>query len=360
MSCLYLIEALADVHFLVQKRECNDPEKTSLNKDDPNVERIPAHKLILGIGSQVFHAMFFGTGSQMLISDEIEIPDVELEAFKQMLRYLYTDELYIEPDSVMSLLYIAKKYAICQLERECVDFLKTNLRADNAFMLLQQSRLFDESHLAELCLNIIDKNSCEAFGSDCFLDIDLDTLMLILKRDTLSIREFKLYYYIIKWAQNKCFKQNMPCNQENQKVVLGDAIKFIRFPLMSKEEFALAMSDENSRIIDDSSIIDLFVNLTLMNAIGSPPSLTSPTPHNSTFLPKKLKFNDTPRCCVGGSEQVINRFCQVESRWGYSGTSDRVRFSVNRRIFVVGFGLYGSIYGKCEYQVLIQVLNNFI
>lgn len=40
-----------------------------------------------------------------------------------------------------------------------------------------------------------------------------------------------------------------------------------------------------------------------------------------------------------------------------------LRFSVNRRIFVVGFGLYGSIHGPTDYQVNIQVrilINNNI
>lgn len=32
------------------------------------------------------------------------------------------------------------------------------------------------------------------------------------------------------------------------------------------------------------------------------------------------------------------------------------RFSVNKRIFVVGFGLYGSIHGPTDYQVNIQVI----
>lgn len=31
------------------------------------------------------------------------------------------------------------------------------------------------------------------------------------------------------------------------------------------------------------------------------------------------------------------------------------RFNVNRRISVVGFGLYGSIHGPTDYQVNIQV-----
>jgi hypothetical protein len=53
----------------------------------------------------------------------------------------------------------------------------------------------------------------------------------------------------------------------------------------------------------------------------------------------------------------VNRFREVESRWGYSGTSDRVRFVVDRRIFVVGFGIYGSImHGKQEYEVTISLM----
>lgn len=36
-------------------------------------------------------------------------------------------------------------------------------------------------------------------------------------------------------------------------------------------------------------------------------------------------------------------------------SSDGFRFSVNKRIFVVGFGLYGSIHGPTDYQVNIQV-----
>ena len=36
-----------------------------------------------------------------------------------------------------------------------------------------------------------------------------------------------------------------------------------------------------------------------------------------------------------GKEQTVQRFNQVESRWGYSGTSDKIRFIVDRRIFVV-------------------------
>jgi len=36
------------------------------------------------------------------------------------------------------------------------------------------------------------------------------------------------------------------------------------------------------------------------------------------------------------------------------------RFMVNRKIFLVGFGLYGSIHGATEYAVTIQVIHQVI
>lgn len=47
-----------------------------------------------------------------------------------------------------------------------------------------------------------------------------------------------------------------------------------------------------------------------------------------TVNPKpRVDFIDRPRCCLRGKECSINRFQQVESRWGYSGTSDRIRWA---------------------------------
>ena len=76
--------------------------------------------------------------------DEITIPDVEPAAFLALLKFLYSDEVQIGPETVMTTLYTAKKYAVPALEKHCVDFLKRNLSPDNAFMLLTQARLFDE------------------------------------------------------------------------------------------------------------------------------------------------------------------------------------------------------------------------
>ena len=70
----YLLEneELADIHFLFKKED----------------KRIPAHKFLLATRSQVFQAQFYGdlpAGSRGN-SHEVEIEDIELAAFVEMLR----------------------------------------------------------------------------------------------------------------------------------------------------------------------------------------------------------------------------------------------------------------------------------
>ncbi|XP_028569237.2 BTB/POZ domain-containing protein 2 isoform X5 [Podarcis muralis] len=252
---LFNNEVLSDVHFLVGKGRAG-------------AQRLPAHRFVLAVGSAVFDAMF--NGGMATTSSEIELPDVEPAAFLALLKFLYSDEVQIGPETVMTTLYTAKKYAVPALEAHCVEFLKKNLRADNAFMLLTQARLFDEPQLASLCLENIDKNTSDAINAEGFTDIDL-----------------------------------------------GPA---------------------QSGILTDREVVSLFLHFTV-----------NPKP--------RVEFIDRPRCCLRGKECSINRFQQVESRWGYSGTSDRIRFSVNKRIFIVGFGLYGSIHGPTDYQVNIQIIH---
>ncbi|XP_073179937.1 BTB/POZ domain-containing protein 2 isoform X3 [Lepidochelys kempii] len=314
---LFNNEVLSDVHFLVGKGRGS--------------QRIPAHRFVLAVGSAVFDAMF--NGGMATTSTEIELPDVEPAAFLALLKFLYSDEVQIGPETVMTTLYTAKKYAVPALEAHCVEFLKKNLRADNAFMLLTQARLFDEPQLASLCLENIDKNTSDAINAEGFTDIDLDTLVAVLERDTLGIREVRLFNAVVRWSEAECQRQQLQVIPENKRKVLGKALSLIRFPLMTIEEFAAGPAQ--SGILTDREVVSLFLHFTV-----------NPKP--------RVEFIDRPRCCLRGKECSINRFQQVESRWGYSGTSDRIRFSVNKRIFVVGFGLYGSIHGPTDYQVNIQ------
>lgn len=66
----------------------------------------------------------------------------------------------------------------------------------------------------------------------------VDTLCAVLERDTLSIRENRLFGAVVRWAEAECYRQQLPPTSENKQKVLGKALPLIRFPLMTVEEFA--------------------------------------------------------------------------------------------------------------------------
>ncbi|XP_044733727.1 BTB/POZ domain-containing protein 2-like [Chrysoperla carnea] len=304
---LFNNEILSDINFIVGK-----------NKQF----RIPAHKLILAAASDVFETLFFG--SLATKSDQIKLPDIEPTIFLAFLKFIYTDEMKIDHETVMSTLYVAKKYNVTALEDYCVDYLETNLDCDHAVLLLRQAKFFNEPELADKCLNIIDQNTIEVLAVDDFNDIDLETLIELLKRDTLQIKESKLYEAVLRWTEVECARRKLTLTSEKQRLVLGPAIKLIRFPLMTIEEFN--NGPVQSGLLTDREIQELMLNIT----VNSKPA---------------VEFSDVPRHCekLIRNEQVVNRFKSIRNKFLIRRCiNDGINLMVDRPIFLVGFGLYGS------------------
>jgi hypothetical protein len=125
--------------------------------------------------------------------EEISVPDVDPDSFLALLKYVYCDDIYLEPDNVLATLYAAKKYIVPHLARECVKYLETSLTARNACLLLSQSRLFEEPELMQRCWDVIDAQAEIALRSDGFTDIDFHTLETILARETLNCKEIVVF-----------------------------------------------------------------------------------------------------------------------------------------------------------------------
>ncbi|KAI6211670.1 BTB domain-containing protein [Aphelenchoides besseyi] len=307
---------------------------------------IPAHKYILSIGSEVFAAMFHNPHFQQTRQSvqEIEIPDIESQIFSIVLEYFYKDKMQLSSDNVMAILYAARKYAIQPLESACIDYLKLNLNSTNAFLILSQSRLFDLSDLARSALEFIDHESAEAFRSDAFLDIDQSILIQVISRDTLRISELSLYQSCILWATSKCTKENLLTTRESMRQVLGDALFQIRFPLMSLREFTTQVVQSPTCLLTDREMVEIFIHF------GSNELLT-----NDASESTESRFCTRRRCQMYGRELVINRFQRVEQRWGYTGSFDRIKFSVDVPIFITALGLYGSLTANATYNVVIEI-----
>uniref|UniRef100_A0A336LUJ3 CSON005144 protein n=1 Tax=Culicoides sonorensis TaxID=179676 RepID=A0A336LUJ3_CULSO len=318
-AAMFNNELMSDVQFVVGS--------------ESDIQKIPAHKYVLATGSSVFYAMFYGGLAED--KEEIQVPDVEPAAFLTLLKYLYCDEIQLEADNVLATLYVAKKYIVPHLARACVNYLETSLTAKNACLLLSQSRLFEEPDLMQRCWEVIDAQAEMAIKSEGFVDIDLKTFETILSRETLNCKEINLFEAALNWAQAACAKMELDPSTENKRQALGNALYLIRIPTMTLEEFANRVAQLG--ILTQSETIDIFLNFT---------AKTKP----------QLCFPVKPR--AGLKTQVCHRFqsCAYRSnQWRYRGRCDSIQFSVDKRIFIIGFGLYGSSTGAADYNVKIEL-----
>ena len=300
-----------------------------------NGKKFPAHKYVLATGSTVFYAMFYG-GYVETNTEAIDVPDVDPDAFMIMLKYLYCDEIDLSPDNVLATLYAAKKYLVPALTRACVLFLEQSLTAQNACLLLSQARLFSEPALVQRAWEVIDAQAEFALTSDAFADIDFDTLISILLRETLNCKETVVYNAANLWAKAECARKDLdPCVPENRKSVLGKALHKIRFPAMSITDFADVVATSGILTLQETN--DIFLYFT---AKQKPP----------------LDYDGKAR--KGLLTQVCPRFgssAYRSNQWRYRGRTDAIQFCVDKRVFIVGFGLYGSSNGSSDYSAKIEL-----
>ena len=222
-------ELLSDVKFDVC-REGGSGSKT-----------IPAHKFVLAISSPVFFAMFYG---EMAERDCVKISDCEYESLLEVLRFIYSDEVNINPCNVMEVLYLAKKYMLPTLAEKCSVYLKENLDASSVFLVLPQVQKYEEKDLLDHCWKLIENETMEAVKSDGFVAIERSVLEELVERDSLNIKEVELFKAFDCWAGMECEKQGLKAEGTVKRKILGERIvKGIRFPVMEQKEFAGVVLD---------------------------------------------------------------------------------------------------------------------
>lgn len=346
-------EKFADIHFIVGAKNLQ--------------ERFPAHKAFLSARSPVFETMLFGSLAE---SKVIKVPDVEPSSFLILLKFIYSNEAQIDSETVINTLYAANKNDLSALEDQCVDFLESILSGENAFLLLRQAQLFEKSELKTLCLDMIDKNATVAFASNYFLEIDLNTLISVLERDKLEIFESKIFEGIMSWSMAECVRKNLPVTPENQQSVLGEALKLIRFSLMTLKDFI--NGPFQSKLLAEEEVDKLCKELALKTNICEKPRCSHPI-HCEVrctlwakfslrgayffvgFLLKQIemKENDGYDSTYNSQEKIVITLID-ENHIQYSSSQ-----FINSNIFLK-YNRPIMINTKKKFKIEVEIANNFV
>ncbi|XP_072936766.1 uncharacterized protein [Epargyreus clarus] len=174
---------------------------TFLVGTEPHQMIIAGHKLILAMASPVFEAMFYGGMAER--NDPIPILDVQIDAFKALLEYIYTGNINISSfDKACELCYGAKKYMLPHLVKECTRYLWSDLYPRNACRAYEFARLFEENVLMDKCIQIISTNTKEVLNDSSFEDVELNTVITVFSLDHLNVdSELDLFEAAVRYSK---------------------------------------------------------------------------------------------------------------------------------------------------------------
>ena len=313
-------ELLSDVKFVVRNSEGGSE----------SMKKIPAHKFLLAISSPVFYAMFYGGLAEK--KDSIDISDCDHKSLLELFRFVYSDEVKLNADNVMQVLYLAKKYMIPSLADKCSEFLRENLDASNVFHVLPNAQKYEEKDLENHCWDVIDKETDEAVKSDGFVTIKKSVLEELVERESFNVREVELFKAVDCWATKECENQGLPAEGSVKRRILGERIvKAIRFPVMEQQEFADVVLDCD--ILTKKELFDL-------------------VKYFNSVLKFPMGFSEATR---RGFLQRVSRFESKIGRWGYlmGKRNSIIVVSVDKTIKLHAVRLFGS--ENNEYSVTLTI-----
>jgi len=255
--------------------------------------------------------------------------------FNLITRYLYTDEISLNTRNAIHIMYAAKKYCVDRLTKDCSDFFKNNLNADNACFFLEQAHLCSEDKLAAECRNVINNNSTMCLRSPAFTDLCKECVYSITDDDDLEVTEDVVYEAVMKWSEAECGRQNLEVTDPNRRQLLGDLLYTTRFPVMDSQHFVKEVLKNDVLNAEEFLVIQRF--------------------QNDHVLKSVTKFKTSKR-----KQYIfrIERFSDLGEMWSFDGNSDAISFKASTSVYFHGIGIFGCCTGSAEYMVKLELFDS--
>ena len=176
--------------------------------------------------------------------------------------------------------------------------------------------------------------SCEEF-----VTLEKSLVESLVKREVLNVKEIELFKAVDRWATKQLESQEVTPDGEAKRRIIGEeALKAIRFPLMSQVDFLSVVPD--SRILTTDEIVDIMK-------------------HHNCILTTPLQFSENPRT---KTFLTCNRFESLqapEKKWHYKrGKSDRICFVVDKDIQLLGVEHFGRERSGYTVKVVLSNTSN--
>ncbi|XP_056395211.1 kelch-like protein 9 [Hyla sarda] len=185
--------------------------------------RFPAHKLILAAASSYCKLLF----TDPKVGDSIRLKDVSAKGLRNLLDFIYSNELHLSWANVEDTLKAAEVLLVREAVKLCYQFLEAGMNEDSCLDILKITKSHRPEGLLEKASDYVDHHQhLPGLSGDLTL-VDKQTLCNVLDREDLpGCSELDLFRLAVSWLQH---------NSTRLKEA-PDVLKRIRFPLISLED----------------------------------------------------------------------------------------------------------------------------
>lgn len=314
---------------------------------------IYAHSFELIKRSPKFFASF---KNSIGVCKVIPVANFTYDIFLEFIRFVYTDNCELNNDNVLDMLRVSKEYSVSMLEQRCINIIIDQMSVDTVCKYLELSIREGYEYIQYAALKFIEKNFSQVLQSDSFYEIEKDTLRCILNLNQHDgTPEIDIFQAVMKWAEMECRQDNISLVGESKRMVLGDLIKQIRFPIMPADDFGRCTT-ETVGLLTDQEISSIFQSITVKkkNEFGFvDEERRGPGNRESNHISmnrKSVKFN--------GVEDLLNyevvylgagkiEYLDLNSHCFYT------EFTVSNPISFVGLTVLGS--NQKNFQLFVKI-----
>lgn len=212
---LYKDEEMADVYFVFKSGE-----------------RIPAHKILLSAGSEVFRAMFYGPIKE---KGDVQMDEASAAGFVEFLQFFYSNIIKLTMVNIDNVMNYVHKYDVTECFDFCVQFLIKHPTPDNVLQVHGLAVLFEQNVLRSKCEHLISSKTEVVLRLPSFLECDRRAISSILEQDVLSCPETVLFEAVMSWV--KAASKQEELTRDIIQKHLGDLFYQIRFRSMTYDQF---------------------------------------------------------------------------------------------------------------------------
>ncbi|XP_075212363.1 BTB/POZ domain-containing protein 6-B-like [Lycorma delicatula] len=306
----------------------------------PNQQELAAHKIFLTMASPVFEVMFHG---EMAERNIITVNDIQPDAFKAMLLYVYSDIVDLQSfDQACELCYVAKKYMMPHLVKICTDYIWKDLNEENACRAFEFGRLFEESILMDKSMVIICAETKHILEDPKFTEVELTTLLAILDQDKLNIdSEMQLFNAVHKWAVAECKRKEMPAdNSDSLRSIALPAVQKLRFLTMKPSEFSTIPA--KSQLLQQSEAFAI-----LMNLCSDKENFPMPVSFSTSITPRYKVMNEIVNFQPNYCERTILQQTAIHN---FGNSESSLSFKVNRDVLILGIQVHSQVLAQSHSQ----------